>query len=56
MTDELHGDALFAYILANEELTVTDTELVGALNELNDTEGVEYAQARATYLDVDPAG
>lgn len=52
----LHGDALFTWILENESLTVTDTELVGALNELNGTNGVEYAQARATYLGVDPAG
>lgn len=53
---ELHGDALFEYILEYGALTVTDTELVGALNELNGTTGVEYAQARATYLGVDPAG
>lgn len=53
---ELHGDALFEYILANETLTVTDTELVGALNELNGTSGIEYAEARGTYLDIPPAG
>lgn len=52
----LHGDALMAWILANDTLTVTDTELVGALNELNSTTGAGYAEARGTYLGIPPAG
>lgn len=44
----LHHDALQSYLLANE--TVASREVVGMLNELNGTTGVEYAEARATYL------
>jgi len=45
---DLHDDALLAYLIENE--TVTSGEVVGALNELNSTTGVEYVLARDTYL------
>ena len=45
---DLHGDALFAWLHANE--TVTSGEIVGALNDLNSTSGIGYAEARDTYL------
>jgi len=52
----LHGDALFDWLYQNVSSSFTSLELVGALNELNGTEGVEYAEARGTYLGIDPAG
>lgn len=46
---EYHYDSLQSWILANEE--VTSTEVVGMLNEINETDGVGYGDARRTYLD-----
>lgn len=56
--EQLHGEALKAWIVANDTrwTSTSSPEIVGLLNELNGTNGVEYAQARATYLSVDPAG
>lgn len=49
----LHGDALFNWLQVAEAGNFTSLEVVGALNELNGTTGVEYSQARATYLGID---
>ena len=51
LDEKIEQEDLWQWILANRsaDLATTDTELVGALNELNGTEGVEYAQARGTY-------
>lgn len=53
---ELHGEALQAWIEANDDASYSSLALVGILNEINNTNGVEYAQARGTYLGVEPAG
>lgn len=52
----LHGDALFSWIQTNYDGSFTSLELVGAMNDINGTTGVEYAQARGTLLGIDPAG
>jgi hypothetical protein len=46
---DLHGDALWKFVQQNESEYTAD-ELVGALNELNATYGIEYEEARETYL------
>lgn len=45
----LESDAFQSYLIANE--STTSGELVGVLNEINGTVGIEYAEARQTYLD-----
>jgi len=43
-----HDDALMRYLLDNDAFT--SIEVVGALNQINGTAGVEYWEARKTYL------
>ena len=51
-TEALHmeSDAFFSFLCANEGDNFTDTELVGALNEINGTVGIGYWEARETYF------
>ncbi len=45
----LHQDALYGWMLRNAS-TFASREVVGALNELNSTSGIEYWEARQTFL------
>jgi hypothetical protein len=52
----LHEDALWGWIQSYDgHWDGSDTELVGALNQLNDTDNKEYAEGRGTYLGVPPS-
>lgn len=54
---EMHGDALWGWVQTyDDRWDGTNTELVGALNQINGTIDKGYAEARGTYLDVPPAG
>jgi hypothetical protein len=52
----LHEDALWGWIQSYDgNWDGSDTELVGALNQLNGTDNKEYAEGRGTYLGVPPS-
>lgn len=43
------SDGLFVFLYANHDFV--STEIVGALNDINSTEGIGYGEAHETYLD-----
>ncbi len=50
IAEKFHDDALMRFLLDNDAALFTSVEVVGALNQINGTHGIEYWAARKTYL------